>query len=148
MPITQTTPDGAKEILDEDPEAIYVDVRSIPEFVAEHPIRALNIPLLHKTETGNMEPNPEFMTVAQATLPKDKKLLVGCLRGGRSQKACEILETSGYTHLYNVHGGFGGAIDPATGTLSQKGWKELGLPTNTENGEGVGYEFLKGKTEA
>jgi hypothetical protein len=78
-------------------------------------------------------------------LPKDKKLLVGCLRGGRSQQACLVLEQMGYDQLYNVHGGFGGAVDPMTGQISQKGWKDLGLPTSKENGEGVGYESLKAK---
>ena len=146
MPIQQVTPDQAKEILDEAADALYVDVRSVPEFTAEHPIRAVNIPLLHKNETtGAMEPNPDFLQVAQAVLPKDKKLLVGCLRGGRSQKACEILESNGFEHLHNVQGGFGGAIDPATGMIGQKGWKELGLPTNTDNGEGVSWESLKEK---
>ena len=146
MPITQTTPEKANEILDQDAEAIYVDVRSVPEFEAEHPIRAINLPILHKGP-GGMEPNPDFLEVAQAVLPKDKKLLVGCLRGGRSQKACMILEANGFDLLYNVHGGFGGAMDPTTGEITQKGWKELGLPTNTDNGEGVSYESLKAKSE-
>jgi len=148
MPIKQITPDQAHEILDQDPEALYVDVRSIPEFTAAHPIRALNIPLLHRSDGGNMQPNPDFQSVSGAVLPKDRKLLVGCLRGGRSQKACMILEQMGYEQLYNVHGGFGGAIDPTTGEISQKGWQDLGLPTSRESGEGVSYESLKKKAES
>ncbi|MBI2068131.1 MAG: rhodanese-like domain-containing protein [Deltaproteobacteria bacterium] len=137
MPIQQTTPDKAKEMLDKDPEAIYVDVRSIPEFTQGHPIRAVNIPLLHMTG-GQMAPNAEFPKVASAVLPKDKRLLVGCKMGGRSQKACEILDRLGFTNLYNVHGGFGGAPD-------QLGWNDLGLPVSTENGDGVSYESLSKK---
>ncbi len=146
MTIQQTTPDKAKEILDQDPEAIYVDVRSIPEFTAGHPIRAVNIPLLHKNPgSGMMEPNPDFLAVAEAVLPREKKLLVGCMMGGRSQKACEILEQNGFKILFNVYGGFGGARDPGTGRVFQAGWRDLGLPVSMDNGDGVGYGSLKGK---
>ncbi len=140
MPIDQITCEEAKRLLDEDPNAIYVDVRSIPEFTAGHPIRALNIPLLHRGPAG-MTPNPEFDAVAAKVLPKDKTLLVGCMAGGRSQKACELLEARGYSKLFNVCGGYGGGRHPETGEPLQ-GWKDLGLPTSTDNGEGVGYESL------
>jgi len=60
-------------------------------------------------------------------------------------KACQILAAAGYDQLYNVFGGFGGAVDPATGMMSQKGWKDSGLPTSQENGDGVSYESLKSK---
>lgn len=137
----QTTPDKAKEILDRDPEAIYVDVRSVPEFVQGHAIRAVNIPLMHlDPQTNQMTPNPEFPVVAQAVLPKDKTLLVGCKMGGRSQKACEILTRLGYEKVYNVYGGFGGNAE-------QKGWQALGLPVSQENGEGVSYQSLSEKAK-
>lgn len=141
MPVQQTTPDKAKEILDKNPEAVYVDVRSIPEFVQGHPIRAINLPLLHlDPQTNQMSPNPDFGGVAQAILPKDKTLLVGCKMGGRSQKACEVLSQMGYKNVYNVYGGFGGNPE-------QKGWQGLGLPVSQENGEGVGYESLLAKVK-
>lgn len=143
MAITQTTPDEAFKILEQDREAIYVDVRSVPEFTTEHPIRAINVPLLHKTAYG-MEPNPDFQRVATAVLPRDKKLVVGCLAGGRSQKACEILEQAGYEILFNVCGGFGGGRHLETGVLVA-GWKDSGLPTSTDNGDGVSWESLKNK---
>lgn len=147
MAIQQISPDQAKSILDEDSESVYVDVRSIPEFVGGHPIRALNIPLLHASG-GQMVPNPDFQSVAQKVLPKNKKLMVGCMSGGRSQKACQILEQMGYADLSNVVGGFGGARDPMTGQITQKGWKELGLPVSLENGEGVSYESLLARAKS
>jgi rhodanese-related sulfurtransferase len=143
MPIEQITPDKAFEILEKDSEAIYVDVRSIPEFVAEHPIRAINIPLLHKS-AYSMDPNPDFQRVATSVLPKNKKLIIGCMAGGRSQKACEILEQAGYEILYNVCGGFGGGRHLETGA-PVAGWKDSGLPTSTDNGEGVSWESLKNR---
>lgn len=140
MPIQQISPSEAKEILDQDPEGLYVDVRSIPEFLAGHPQGAINIPIMHKGNYG-MEPNHDFLKVAKAILPKDKKLLVGCQAGGRSQKACDMLEAEGYGQLHNVYGGFGGGRNPETGE-PQQGWKDLGLPVDTDNGEGVSYDSL------
>jgi rhodanese-related sulfurtransferase len=143
MTIQQITPDIAKAILDEDPEAIYVDVRSIPEFMRGHAPRAVNIPFLHMNEqTQQMVPNPDFSKVAEAVLPKDKKLVVGCMMGGRSQKACLALEQMGFQNLHNIVGGFGGIRDPMSGQISQPGWSQLGYPISQENGEGVGYEWL------
>jgi rhodanese-related sulfurtransferase len=139
MPVTQTTPDQAKAILDQDPKAIYVDVRSIPEFVQGHAKGAINIPLLHM-QGGQMAPNPDFQKVAQAVLPKDKTLLVGCKMGGRSQKASEVLDVLGYQKIYNIDGGFGG-------NDHQPGWKDLGLPVSQDNGEDVGYESLLTKSK-
>lgn len=138
MSIAQITPKEAKEVLDQNPEAVYLDVRSIPEFTAGHAIRAINIPLLH-LKGGQMAPNPDFQRVVQAVLSKDKRLVVGCKAGGRSQRACEILSQMGYSNIANIDGGFGG-------NDHQPGWQALGLPVSAENGEGVGYESLATKT--
>lgn len=146
MPFEDVKPKEAKKILDEESNALYLDVRSIPEFSEEHPEGAINIPLLHKDESGNMVPNPDFEAVVEANIPQDKTLVVGCLRGGRSMKACMVLESLGYETLFNVYGGFGGAMDPATGQISQPGWKDSGLPTSTTPAEGASYEELKSKS--
>lgn len=139
MPIQQTTPDKAKEILDKDPNAIYLDVRSVPEFTDGHAKGAINIPLIHLTG-GEMIPNPDFPKIAEAVLDKNKTYVVGCKMGGRSQKSCEILDRIGFKNLYNIQGGFGGSP-------SQPGWKDLGLPVSRDNGEGVSYESLVKKTK-
>lgn len=141
MSIQQITPNQAKEILDQDPEAVYLDVRSIPEFIEGHAQGAINIPLLHFDEGEQMLPNPDFSKVSSVVLPKDKKLLVGCKAGGRSQRACEILSGLGYHNLHNIMGGFGGGINTVTGGY-QKGWKDSGLPVTRDNNEGASYESL------
>ncbi len=145
MPIQQLAPQEAQTILSEDKTALYVDVRSVPEFEKGHPQGAINIPLLHMRD-GGMAPNPDFQAVAAAALPKDKRLLIGCQAGGRSQKACIILEQLGYTNLSNVMGGFGGGQNPATGA-PVKGWKDSGLPVSQDNGDGVSYESLAAKAK-
>jgi len=147
MPIQQIDSQTAKEMLDQDPQAVYVDVRSIPEFLRGHPAGAINIPLLHFNEQmQQMSPNPDFLKVAQAVLPKDKTLIVGCMVGGRSQKACEALAQLGFEKLHNVMGGYGGGRNPMTGEPIP-GWSQLGLPISEENGEGIGYESLAKKVK-
>jgi len=131
MPINQQLPAEAHETLLKNPEAIYLDVRTEAEFSAGHPEGAINIPVVFIKGPGQMEVNPDFLAVAEKVLPKNKKLVVGCMAGGRSQRACEMLEEAGYTDLTNVRGGFGGQRD-ASGALVVKGWRDSGLPTSTE----------------
>lgn len=143
MAIDQVEPPGAYEILNSNPDAVYLDVRTEEEFAAGHPENAINIPVLFMAGPGQMHPNDEFLAVAEKVLPKDKRLVVGCLSGGRSQRACEMLEQAGYRHLTNVRGGFGGARD-STGAIIVKGWRESGLPVSIEVKE-RGYRALSAK---
>src|SRR5262249_9017045 len=83
-----TSPKEAYELMQSDPDCIYVDVRSVPEFEAGHAERALNIPLLHFSPGAGMSPNPDFQAVVEANLPKNARIIVGCKTGGRSAKAC------------------------------------------------------------
>jgi rhodanese-related sulfurtransferase len=90
-----------------------------------------------------MEPNPDFAAVVEKVLPKDAKLVVGCMAGGRSQRACEILEACGYADLTNVRGGYGGARD-ASGAVVVVGWRDAGLPVSQETGD-KSYAALRSK---
>ena len=122
----------------------YLDVRSIPEYEKGHPAGASNVPLLHFDQaTGQMRPNPEFLSVMQANYPLDAKLLIGCQVGGRSAQAAQVLASVGYTDVSNVLGGYGGARDPATGQYLNEGWAQAGLPIESDTPAGAGYEDLK-----
>jgi rhodanese-related sulfurtransferase len=143
MPINQAEPPQAHEILKSNPEAIYLDVRTEPEFAQGHPDGAINVPVVFIKGPGQMELNGEFVEVVAKTLPREKKLVVGCLAGGRSQRACELLEAAGYADLTNVRGGFGGARD-ASGQLVVAGWRDAGLPVSTAVGDNS-YQALRRK---
>ena len=65
------------------------------------------------------------------------------MAGGRSQRACEILEEAGYGDLTNVRGGFGGARDQS-GKVVVAGWRDAGLPVSSDLGESS-YQSLRGK---
>jgi rhodanese-related sulfurtransferase len=143
MPINQTEPSQAYEILKANPEAVYLDVRTEAEFAQGHPAGAINIPVVFIKGPGQMEPNDDFLRVAEKVLPKDKKLVVGCMAGGRSQRACEILEGAGFNDLTNVRGGFGGARDQS-GRVVVTGWRDAGLPVSSDVGENS-YQSLRRK---
>jgi len=142
MAIKQLDPPEAYQTLETNAEAVYLDVRTEEEFEAGHPTGAINVPVMFMIP-GRPQPNPDFLTVVEKTLPKGKKLVVGCLSGGRSQRACEMLEEAGYSDLTNVRGGFGGARD-ASGAIAVKGWRDAGLPVTQGLGEG-GYPALREK---
>jgi len=143
MPINQAEPPQAHETLKSHSDAVYLDVRTEQEFAQGHPAGAINIPVVFIKGPGQMEVNPDFVTVAEKTLPKGKKLIVGCMAGGRSQRACEMLEQTGYTDLTNVRGGFGGARDQS-GQVVVTGWRDAGLPVSQELGD-ASYQSLRKK---
>lgn len=137
------TTDEAAQRLAENPDAVYLDVRSQGEFAAGHPAGAINIPIA-EPGPGGMAFNQEFLAVAEKVLPRDTALLVGCASGKRSDAACQVLDKAGYTDLANVIGGFSGVKD-MMGRVVQPGWTTLGLPVSSDNGEGVSYASLRRK---
>ena len=143
MPIKQLKPREAHDVISKNPGTIYLDVRTEGEFAQSHPAGALNVPVVFMKGPGQMQPNDDFAAVVEKILPKNTKLVVGCLAGGRSQRACEILEGAGYSDLANVIGGFGGQRD-GSGAIIGKGWRDEGLPVSSEVGD-AGYDALKKK---
>lgn len=131
MEIRQTTPPEAYETLARHRDAVYLDVRTEPEFEAGHPAGARNVPvILFDPATREPRPNADFLKSVEQILPRTTKLLVGCQAGPRSQRACELLAQAGYTDVTNVRGGFGGARDES-GRVVVPGWREAGLPVET-----------------
>ncbi len=129
-----------------DPEYIYLDVRSVPEFEAGHPVRAINIPIMNFSPGSGMSPNQDFVAVVEAALAKDAKLVVGCKTGGRSARACEVMSQMGFTNVANVRGGFVGAMDNL-GRVTEPGWSMLDLPICTKCDGEARYKALAGKAK-
>lgn len=144
MAVEQITPPEAQALMEQDPQVVYLDVRTVAEFTAGHPRGARNIPVVFFDAAHRPVPNPDFLTVVEANIPKDTRIIVGCQAGMRSQRAAEILTQAGYTRVANMQGGFGGARDQ-TGRVVVPGWQECGLPVSTDNGEGVSYASLAAK---
>ena len=85
MSYQNVSPTEAKELLEGDAGAVYIDVRSIPEYEGGHPVGAFNIPIMQRHAAG-MVPNLDFVQVVQANFAADAKLLVGCQSGARSMR--------------------------------------------------------------
>ena len=85
--------------------------------------------------------NPDFLKVVEANFPKQQPIVLGCQSGGRSQRAAEMMAAAGYTSVANMQGGFGGGIDPMTGT-AVPGWVQCGLPVCGKCAPGESYDEL------
>ena len=126
----------------------YLDVRSTREFENGHPAGAVHVPLLDEDEeTGEMTPNPDFTRVIQANFAPDTQLLIGCQMGGRSLRAAQILDASGFANVANVRGGFGGGRDPMSGR-PEPGWAQSDLPVESGSSPGAAYRDLAAKADA
>lgn len=142
MPVKQILPPEAKALLDSGQHYVYLDVRSTMEFDQGHVPGALNIPLLHlDVNRHQMVPNPDFMAVVEAVLPKDARIICACASGQRSQRAADLMQQAGYQEVANMAGGFSGARDPMGRVLVQ-GWLDHGLPVSREADEGTSYDSL------
>ena len=144
MDIKRVSPDEAQRLVGED-GYVYLDVRSVPEFEAGHPVGAYNIPLLHMG-AGGMEPNADFVDVVKANFAPTDKIVVGCKAGGRSLRAAQVLLSAGYTNIIDQRAGFEGARDNF-GQLKEEGWRPAGLPVAIEAEAGRDYASLGKSTD-
>jgi rhodanese-related sulfurtransferase len=144
MAIKEVTPQQAHEVLQKETGAVYIDVRTEREFAAGHPESAVNIPVAFPDPGRGMVMNADFVKVVESHFPKDRKIVVGCQAGPRSNAAAGLLQQAGYQDVSNMVGGFGGMRDPL-GKVIAPGWASLGLPVSQDNGEGVSYQSLSGK---
>jgi len=143
MSVKNIGPEQAKDILESDGKTVYIDVRTEQEFVNGHVPKSINVPVVWPDPaTRQMKPNPDFAKVVSAHFAKDKRIIVGCQAGGRSQFAADLLAKEGFQDVSNMQGGFGGARDPM-GQVIVPGWSQLGFPVETEVPPDSSYASLK-----
>lgn len=127
-------PHEAWEILEHNPRAVLIDVRSTMEFLfVGHPRGAIHVPWIDAPE---WTVNPDFV-------PHVRQLMLGgiachgegcapiiliCRSGHRSLDAGAKLADEGFTELYNVEHGFEGALDDNHHRSTLGGWRKEGLP--------------------
>ena len=85
---------GFKKIMQENPEAVLLDVRTPRETAMGKIEGAIEIDIA----------NPNFAQEIQR-LDKSKTYLVYCRSGRRSVSACKAMEDQGFQSLYNLRGG-------------------------------------------
>lgn len=130
--IKRVTPPEAWQILERDPQAVLLDVRSKVEFdYVGHPRPALNV--MWK-DYPDWRENPHFVADVRAILAgrggaaADRPLLALCRSGARSLAAARALAAAGFTNLYNVEQGFEGDKDGDGHRCSVGGWRFHNLP--------------------
>ncbi len=84
----------AKELLNKNPRAILLDVRSPQEYNEYHLTGAICIP--------NYELQTKIINIID---DKNQIIIVYCQSGARSHKAANVLKKMGYNNLYELDGG-------------------------------------------
>ena len=129
------TPQQALQMIEDDPRAVLVDIRSSMEFLfVGHPKGAVHIPWIDEPD---WTVNPHFVTDI-------RKLLLGgtvctidegcapviliCRSGKRSLEAGKALLEAGFIRVYHVDEGFEGELDENHQRSTVGGWRFHGLP--------------------
>jgi len=128
-------PMDALQMIEHDPRAILIDIRSSMEYLfVGHPVGAVHLPWIDEPD---WEVNPHFV-------PEVRKLMLGgavcaveegcapiiliCRSGKRSQEAGKILLTAGLSNIYHIDEGFEGDLNEHHQRSSVGGWRFHGLP--------------------
>lgn len=129
------SPNAAWEMLQDNPRAILIDIRSNMEYLfVGHPVGAVHIPWIDEPD---WTVNPHFVTQVRQTLlggvceePDTGcvPLILICRSGKRSVEAGRRLIESGIAHVYHVDEGFEGDLDENHHRSSIGGWRFRGLP--------------------
>jgi len=131
--IEDILPPEAWKILQSDPGAVLLDVRSKVEFnFVGHPPGAVNVPW---QEAPEWKVDPQFVEKVRDALkarglekPEDGNILAMCRSGARSRSAGEALAALGFKHVVNVAEGFEGDLDGQKHRGNVNGWRFHGLP--------------------
>jgi rhodanese-related sulfurtransferase len=133
--IKEIRPKQAYEILQQQKDAVLIDVRSSMEYeYVGCPLNALHVPVKEPpewtTEQGFVN---NVRSALQQQLAKDKEILdvplfMLCRSGKRSELAAEMLIKEGFTNVYNVLEGFEGDKDDNGHRNTINGWRFYGLP--------------------
>jgi len=131
------TPTEAWTLMQSEPAAQLVDVRTAPEwtFVGLPDLAGLGRAALcvEWQSYPSMAPNTVFVEQVQRALEgtggrKDAPLLFLCRSGGRSRAAAIAATAAGYSRAYNIAGGFEGDLDASRHRGIASGWKAAKLP--------------------
>ncbi len=128
-------PKAAFDLLNDDPRAVLVDIRSSMEFLfVGHPAGAVHVAWIDEPD---WDINPHFVTDI-------RKLMLGgticnadegcapiiliCRSGKRSLQAGQCLLDAGVSNVFHVDEGFEGELDELHQRSQVGGWRFHGLP--------------------
>jgi len=129
------TPREAWDMLQEDPRAVLVDVRSNMEFLfVGHPVGSVHIPWIDEPD---WVVNPHFVRQVRELMLGGvicdgmtgcAPVILICRSGKRSLDAGRALIEAGFQEVYNVLDGFEGDLDESHHRSTLGGWRHEGLP--------------------
>ncbi|GAB4278351.1 MAG: rhodanese-like domain-containing protein [Methylomicrobium sp.] len=120
-------PQQAWQLLQTDPNAVLIDVRTKMEhaFVG-HPLGAIPIPW---KEFPGWQVNVDFVAeVERVVADKNAPVLLLCRSGQRSLDAAAALQAAGYHRPINILEGFEGPLDNNKHRGNLGGWRFYDLP--------------------
>jgi rhodanese-related sulfurtransferase len=121
------TPVEARALLDTDPRARLVDVRTRAEW--DYVGRVPGSVLIEWNTYPDGARNPRFLDELLSTVADtDAPLLFLCRSGQRSDGAARVATAAGYTCAFNVLEGFEGNRDAQGHRGNLGGWRKAGLP--------------------
>lgn len=125
--IENLNPQQAWDLLQQNPNALLIDVRTKAEYSdIGHPIAAIHIAW---QEQFGSPVNPDFIVEVGKVVPDyHTPVLLLCRSGHRSLNAAKALEQSGYLSLINIVNGFEGDPDSNQQRGNINGWLFQGLP--------------------
>ena len=124
---------AAFEMLEGNPSAVLIDVRSDMEYLmVGHPRGAVHIAWI---DAPDWTVNPNFVAEVRkvllgrtATHEKNAPVMLLCRSANRSQDAADLLMGEGFQNVYVVEGGFEGPLDENHHRSTTSGWRHEGLP--------------------
>ncbi|HQZ04054.1 MAG TPA: rhodanese-like domain-containing protein [Thauera sp.] len=122
------TPKEAHALLQANPDALLIDVRSEIEFLfVGHPVGAIHVSW---NDGPDWEVNPHFVGELRKLVGNGDKrpILLICRSGNRSEIAGQALIDAGFEQVFNVQYGFEGDLDENHHRNSLSGWRFDGLP--------------------
>ncbi len=126
-------PSEAWKILEDEPDAALVDVRTSAEwaYVGVPDLRSLGRDLhcIQWQVFPTMSVNDHFIQqVDESGIGPEQTILLICRSGVRSRYAAAALTSAGFKRCLNVTEGFEGPCDAAGHRGQEAGWKAQGLP--------------------
>ena len=125
-------PKMALERLNDNPGALFVDVRSKAEHkYVGYPENSILIPWI---DEPSWEPNPDvfYDAVVDALFNRNDKLesevILICRSGFRSNEALKCLQSKGFNNVAHVTSGFEGDLDENDHRGNLNGWRHDGMP--------------------
>ena len=128
------SPQQASEMLERDPRALLVDVRSSMEFLfVGHPVGAVHLAWIDEPD---WDVNPHFVAevrklvlggAASGSGP-DAPVILICRSGKRSKEAGNKLINAGFQAVYHIGEGFEGELDEQHRRSTSGGWRFRGMP--------------------